>query len=165
MLNIKAFPLVSDQVSYGEVGIILQEPGKVLHNEVAGDIAEFGCYCGTTSLFISRLLQEYADEKRTFHVYDSFEGLPPKTSQDSSVAGDQFVAGELKTQKSLFKKNFRQAGLPLPVMHKGWFGDLKPSDVPDKIAFAFLDGDFYESIRDSLKLIENKGLILKSCCC
>jgi O-methyltransferase len=30
---------------------------------------------------------------------------------------------------------------------------LEAEDLPDKIAFAFLDGDFYESIRDSLRLV------------
>ena len=30
---------------------------------------------------------------------------------------------------------------------------MKPEDLPEKIAFAFLDGDFYESIKDSLKLV------------
>jgi O-methyltransferase len=40
-----------------------------------------------------------------------------------------------------------------PIIHKSWFSDLSDQDVPEKIAFAFLDGDFYASIRDSLKLV------------
>jgi O-methyltransferase len=39
------------------------------------------------------------------------------------------------------------------MVHKGWFKDLTNQDMPDLIAFAFLDGDFYESIYDSLKLV------------
>jgi O-methyltransferase len=39
------------------------------------------------------------------------------------------------------------------VIHKGWFNELSPKDVPKQIAFAFLDGDFYESIHTSLKLV------------
>ena len=41
----------------------------------------------------------------------------------------------------------------MPVIKKAWFADLKEGDLPERIAFAFLDGDFYESIRDSLKLV------------
>jgi O-methyltransferase len=41
----------------------------------------------------------------------------------------------------------------LPVIHKAWFRDLAPADIPPQICFAFLDGDFYESIRDSLRLV------------
>ena len=44
----------------------------------------------------------------------------------------------------------------MPVIKKAWFKDLVESDLPEKIAFAFLDGDFYESIRDSLKLVVPK---------
>ena len=51
------------------------------------------------------------------------------------------------------KERFLRAGLPVPVIKKAWFCDLSDGDLPEKIAFAFLDGDFYESIRDSLKLV------------
>jgi O-methyltransferase len=46
-----------------------------------------------------------------------------------------------------------KAGLPVPVIKKAWFSDLTLEDLPEQIAFAFLDGDFYESIRDSIKLV------------
>ena len=36
---------------------------------------------------------------------------------------------------------------------KAWFSDLTEKDIPDKIAFAFLDGDYYESIVTPLRLI------------
>ena len=155
MINVREFQLVSDQVSYTEAEIIVRQLESVLQNGVAGDIVEFGCYAGTTSLFIARLLKQLA-EKRQFHVYDSFEGLPEKIGADNSAAGEQFKSGELKATKIQFINNFKRAGLPLPIIHKGWFNELTDSDVPNQIAFAFLDGDFYESIRDSLKLIENK---------
>ena len=52
----------------------------------------------------------------------------------------------------------------MPVIKKAWFKDLTPDDLPSEIAFAFLDGDFYESIRDSLKLVmprmNNEGIIV-----
>ena len=42
------------------------------------------------------------------------------------------------------------------MIKKGWFSDFSSEDLPEKIAFCFLDGDFCESIRDGLKLVENK---------
>jgi O-methyltransferase len=113
---------------------------------------EFGCYIGTTSLFIRRLL-DARHETKVFHVYDSFEGLPPKTAEDASSAGDQFTAGELSVSKKQFIHEFQKAHLSPPVIHKGWFSNLTEKDVPAQIAFAFLDGDFYGSIKDSLKLV------------
>lgn len=145
------YPLASDQVSKDQVRVILTELEKILP-KLDGAVVEFGCYIGTTSLFIRRLLDAHTDH-REFHVYDSFEGLPPKTVQDQSRAGDQFQAGELAVSKKQFVQQFQKAGLRTPIIHKGWFSNLSAADVPEQIAFAFLDGDFYESIRDSLKLV------------
>lgn len=155
MFDVRKFPLVSDQVDYREVAIILEQLERVLRAGTEGAVVEFGCYNGTTSLFIARLLREYG-ESREFHVYDSFGGLPEKTAADQSPAGTQFRAGELAASKAQFIKHFKQACLALPTIHKGWFSDLQGKDVPEQISFAFLDGDFYESIWDSLKLIEHK---------
>lgn len=97
-------------------------------------------------------------------IYDSFEGLPEKNSADESVLGVDFKEGELFVTKREVKERFLRAGLPVPVIKKAWFCDLEDEDLPEKIAFAFLDGDFYESIRDSLKLVGPKmskdGLII-----
>ncbi len=133
--------------------IILRELETVTANQIAGDIVEFGCYVGTSSLFIERLLQTTDNLDKTLHVYDSFAGLPDKSIEDASVAGSDFKAGELKATKRQLIKNFKQAGLRLPVIHKGWFDELSSSDVPTPIAFALLDGDFYNSINASLRLI------------
>lgn len=145
------YPLISNQVNKNQLTTILSELEK-LPPKLDGAVVEFGCYIGTTSLFIRRLLDVLGDN-RQFHVYDSFEGLPPKTSQDESRAGDQFQAGELAVSKKQFIQQFQKAGLQLPTIHKNWFSNLNSADIPQHIAFAFLDGDFYESIRDSLRLV------------
>jgi O-methyltransferase len=148
---LQKYPIISDQVSRAELTIILRELQAVLDKHIPGSVVEFGCFSGTTSLFIQRLLR---DTDHAFHVYDSFEGLPEKTTEDLSPAGEQFKKGELAASKQQFVQNFKKAGLRLPVTHKGLFRDLAPTDVPAQIAFAFLDGDYYASIGDSLRLIE-----------
>jgi O-methyltransferase len=146
------YPIISDQVNKAQIQVILTELENVLGKGTEGEIVEFGCYIGTTSLFIRRLLDE-RHETKTFHVYDSFEGLPEKSFEDNSGAGEQFKAGELSVSKKLFLHEFQKASLKPPVTHKGWFSELTESDVPARIAFAFLDGDFYQSIKDSLRLV------------
>ena len=54
------------------------------------------------------------------------------------------------------KERFLRAGLRVPVIKKAWFNELCDEDLPKKIAFAFLDGDFYESIKTSLVLVGTK---------
>lgn len=152
MISVQKFPLVSDQVNRDQLQMILSELEKVISRHTDGAVVEFGCYIGTTSLFIRRLLDAHTDN-REFHVYDSFEGLPAKVVQDESPAGTQFQDGELSVSKKQFLHEFQKANLRPPIIHKAWFNDLTEAEIPSKIAFAFLDGDFYESIRDSLQLV------------
>ena len=152
---LKKFPLISDQVDVPELRVILRELDDVLRLGIKGDVVELGCYKGTTSLFLARLLRERG-ERRTLYLYDSFEGLPPKAIEDSSTVGDQFVAGELRAAKSELVRTFAKNNLPAPVIKKAWFSDLVPGDMPGRIGFAFFDGDFYDSIRDSFQACEGR---------
>ncbi len=149
---IQKYPITTDQITRDELAVILRELAAVLEERIDGDIVELGCYQGTASLFMRRLIDVF-DSANELHVYDSFAGLPPKTAADASGAGEQFQAGELLATKKQVVTAFKHAGLQVPHIHKGWFSDLTAADMPEQIAFAFLDGDFYGSIIDSLKLV------------
>lgn len=148
------YPIISDQIKRPALDVVLMQLDKVLKDNIPGDIVEFGCYIGTTSLYLRRLLDMYnQSEFRQFHVYDSFEGLPSKTSADMSSAGTDFQVGQLMATKRQLSSEFYRAKLRSPIIHKAWFSDLSSKDIPDIVAFAFLDGDFYSSILDSLRLV------------
>lgn len=149
---IHKYPLISDQIDHDELRVILDTLERQLIQGRCQSVVEFGCYAGTTSLFLRRLLDVY-DSNGPFHVYDSFAGLPDKTAFDLSPAGEQFKTGELRVARQEFVRNFKKANLRLPVIHKGWFDDLEPADIPDSISFAFLDGDYYDSVFSPLQLI------------
>jgi len=146
------YPIISDQIKRPALEVVLGELERVLAAGTPGDVVEFGCYIGTTSLFVRRLLATYKSAA-VFHVYDSFVGLPPKARQDITPVGADFKAGELSVSKKQLQNEFQKAHLRPPIIHKDWFSDLGAGDVPDQIAYAFLDGDFYESIIDSLRLV------------
>lgn len=144
--------LLSDQVDEREIRVILRELETVLKNDIPGDVVELGCYVGTTSVFLASRLKA---TDRKLYLYDSFEGLPPKAREDESPAGMQFKTGELLATKKQLVRNLKQANVPMPVIKKGWFSELTAADIPPRIAFAFLDGDYYHSVWDSLTLISN----------
>lgn len=150
---IDIFPLISNQITKAELSVLLTKLKQVIEQGIPGDIVELGCYEGTAALFMQRLL---LPTNRRLWLYDSFAGLPEKTLHDSSPAGQQFKAGELTASKKQLLLNFRKAGLPKPVVKKAWFKDLTAEDMPEQIALAFLDGDFYRSIKDSLILVGGK---------
>lgn len=141
----------NDQVSALETEKIIELARKQLSCQ--GDFVELGCYKGDTSLLLAEVLK--GTDKKLW-IYDSFEGLPEKSEADESALGMNFKGGELYVTKREVKERFLRAGLPVPVIKKAWFSELTGSDLPEEIALAFLDGDFYESIRDSLKLVESK---------
>jgi O-methyltransferase len=151
---IRKFSLISEQISQSALKVVLRNLATVVVNNIYGDVVEFGCYTGTTTLFLRRLLNELGQStNRSLYAYDSFEGLPEKTAADSSAAGIEFQAGKLYVSKKQFLKEFQKAQLEPPITHKAWFNQLRDDQLPEQIAFAFLDGDFYESIMDSLRLV------------
>lgn len=144
------------QVSDSETKIILDLLDKTAATD--GDIVELGCYRGDTSLLLQRKIEKdshFANKK--LWIYDSFEGLPQKSAFDASAAGDSFQAGKLYVSKKDVVMRFKKAGLKIPRIRKGFFENLDTSsDLPEKISFAFLDGDLYQSIKTSLELVWDK---------
>lgn len=142
--------LLSDQVTAQEVMVIVRELQRMLTRGILGDVVEFGCYIGTTSVFLADSL---AGGPRVLWLYDSFEGLPEKSMIDQSPAGEQFRAGELLASRKQLERNLRPYRQTKIRIKKGWFSELDQRDIPEEIAFAFLDGDYYQSVLDSLRLI------------
>lgn len=149
------------QVSAKETEILLSLLKQSLSASIPGDVVELGCYRGDTSIVFQRALQNFTNlsggSSKNLWLYDSFAGLPEKSREDSSAAGDQFKSGELFVTKREVIEKFKRQNLPLPKIKKAFFEELDPeTDLPDKISFAFLDGDLYTSIKTSLALVESK---------
>ena len=119
------------QVTDNETNQILRIAEDCLHFD--GDFVEFGCFEGDTSLLFAELLKNHNSNKKLW-IYDSFEGLPEKREEDFSVAGEAFRKGELFVTKREVKARFLRANLPVPIIQKGWFEELRDEDLPEKIS-------------------------------
>jgi len=150
-----SLPLISDMMSKNQIYGVLYYLKQVIDNKIEGDIVELGCNRGTTSIFIQKFLEAYGSNK-IYHVYDGWEGLPPKVIEDMSQTSYQFSPGCCKTTKEYFINVFKHFKLKMPVIHSGWFAEIPDNEYPDKICFAFYDGDFYTSITDSFDKTFNK---------
>lgn len=174
---------MNDQVAPAETAEILRLAEQALASNTEGDFVELGCYRGDTSVLLGKLLQ---NSPKRLWIYDSFAGLPEKTREDASGAGANFKAGELFVTKREVIEKLRKHGLktssnpapasaslgrpaeptktPTVIVKKAWFDDLRGQDLPEKIAFAFCDGDLYSSIKTSLKLVvprlAERGIII-----
>ena len=131
---------------------LLRRLHAVLKAGVPGDVVEMGCHAGETSVFFARMIQEM-DPVRALHLNDSFEGLPAKHAKDNPNYGEP---GSVKTSHDSVVDRFTRHGLPQPQIHAGWFSAVPEEEFPERVAFAFFDGDFYQSIWDSFTRIYHR---------
>jgi hypothetical protein len=72
---------------------------------------------------------------------------------NSRSVGTAFRRGEMSASVDDLRQLFDELGIPRPEIHRGWFRDVLPQQLPEAIAFAHLDSDFYESIKWSLQSV------------
>lgn len=118
--------------------------------KVPGDVVELGCHEGLTAVLLQKALDEQGSDKR-LHVFDSFAGLPPSTSEDFRDGSPATAAGALAVSEESVRRTFARFGVRAPEIHKGWFDDTLPTGLPAKVAFAHLDGDLYSSTMTGLR--------------
>eukprot|EP00929_Paragymnodinium_shiwhaense_P015109 TRINITY_DN123127_c0_g1_i1.p1 TRINITY_DN123127_c0_g1~~TRINITY_DN123127_c0_g1_i1.p1 ORF type:complete len:645 (-),score=54.12 TRINITY_DN123127_c0_g1_i1:42-1922(-) len=121
-----------------------------------GDLVELGVAAGGTSVFLARLAQSAG--KRLICA-DSFEGLP---SPRKSVDNPHFQEGDFGPEdpsRDLCKEFQHYAGsqgvLPSMTIIKSLFSDIESLPC-ERICFAHLDSDLYDSIESSLNLVYDR---------
>jgi hypothetical protein len=138
---------------------------KNLHDglKVAGDICEFGVAQGATSRLLASEVMPLAERK--FWLFDSFEGLPAPTKEDRLIH-DIFKLGTMEKYKGTMASLETEvlgklASVKFPreriVVKKGWVKDtIRSGDPPEKVAFAYVDFDFYDPIKDALEFLDTR---------
>lgn len=130
---------------------------------VPGDICEFGCNEGATSRLLAHEILPAVD--RRLWLFDSFEGLPAPSEKDrliDDIAGLGSMAryqGDMRAREEQVRDKL--ALVPFPASRtrivKGWLEQtLAGPDVPERVAFAYVDVDFYEPIRDALRFLDTR---------
>jgi O-methyltransferase len=114
--------------------------------QVPGCIVEFGCNKGKTAALMASI------SAKQIWLYDSFKGLPSKSSLD--ITRQELTEGSMRCDRTECEETFKLAGIePPPTIIEKWFDRIHPNDLPARISFAHLDGDFYRSIKISLELV------------
>jgi len=147
------------------IGTTIGEAIYVIHSlqvalAVGGDICEFGVAQGATSrLLASEILQT----DRTLWLFDSFEGLPAPSAEDELIH-DIFNLGSMEKYKGTMASpetevlnKLHSVAFPRArtKVKKGWVSDtIKGGELPSRVAFAYVDFDFYEPIKDALEFLD-----------
>ena len=136
-------------------------------NSQKGDIVECGVWRGGMSAGIAELL----GDNRKYFLFDSYEGLPKakEIDGDAAIKWQNNPKGNFFFDNCKAEMNFAQTAMTTTgcqfELIKGWFNETLPLfNHSDNIALLRLDGDWYESIYDSMKylypLVKKNGLII-----
>ena len=124
------------------------------HKQKRGAYVECGVWRGGMSAAIAEVLETHHE----FHLFDSFEGLPEAKEIDGKDAltwqADKNSVNyfdNCKAEEDYAIRAMKMANKVNYKIHKGWFNQTLPHYKGDKIAILRLDGDWYDSIMDSLK--------------
>lgn len=132
-------------------------------NNIEGDYVELGFGRGTSTQIVADGMIEGRFTKRDMWLFDSFEGLPDPTKEDS---------GRRKPKKGQLSYNgfngFKRVDALYPDIKmypvKGFFDYTVPDGYGgEKIAILHLDCDLYSSYMDGFKLFDkvvSGGLIM-----
>jgi O-methyltransferase len=138
---------------------------KNLHDglKVEGDICEFGVAQGATSKLLASEIMPLASRK--FWLFDSFEGLPAPSKEDKLIH-DIFKLGTMDKYKGTMASPESEvlgklASINFPreriKIKKGWVKDaINSGELPGKVAFAYVDFDFYDPIKDALEFLDTR---------
>jgi hypothetical protein len=138
---------------------------SMLRDGVRGDLIEAGVWRGGASIFMRGALKAFGITDRVVWAADSFEGLPepdaemfPLEAKVQSGAVMQKLYHNLAAGLEEVKRNFAAYGLLDEQVEflKGWFKDTLPNAPIDTLALMRLDGDFYESTKDSLNALYDR---------
>ena len=137
----------------------------IVDKNIQGDIVECGVWKGGSMMAVAETLLHAGDTSRNLHLFDTFEGMPPPTTNDMDLAG-MTAANLLKNSDKekdesvwcratldVVKEALSSTGYPDEKIHfiKGMVEQTIPNFVPDKIALLRLDTDWYESTKHEIE--------------
>jgi len=139
-----------------------REARRVLKRGIPGDFVEIGVHRGGTAGILASVLRNHPG--RTLHLFDRWGDLPDPVAQDGIKAAeyrkDQIAdkLAELVERPPLpDAKVLLHERLGFPTSRtrywEGWYSDTFPAYDGGSIAFASVDCDYYESVRDSLAFL------------
>lgn len=137
-----------------------------LKSQLKGDVVECGCWRGGMTAGMAEVLGAVG----TYHLFDSFEGLPPVQEIDGvrarqwqeNVGGPKYH-DNCRAEQSAAEKAMGATQVAWQL-HPGWFEQTFPVAVVDDLCVLRLDGDWYDSTMLSLETfyprLREGGLLL-----
>lgn len=137
---------------------------------IPGAFVECGVWRGGSMMAAARTLLETGDTSRDIYMFDTYEGMPAPTEQDSDNAGnsassmmeseEQRLTPQERLNSALIaysplmavQDNMLSTGYPASRIHliKGPVEETLPRNAPEQISLLRLDTDWYQSTKHEL---------------
>jgi O-methyltransferase len=115
--------------------------------QLEGDFVEAGVWKGGTAAMFAKLIREHSPRPRQFHLFDTFAGMPPTHEHDAYYKGGEFA----DTSVGVVRAKLGDA--EFAAFHPGLIPDTFAGCEGLRFAFAHVDLDVYQSIRDACAFI------------
>lgn len=128
---------------------------QIAQEGIEGDVVEFGTYYGHWVQVICEILERNGWPRKVWG-FDSFEGLP---KPDTQLNPDCWTEGMYSAPFDEVRARLQVDKRPYLHLVKGWFNETltrQPAMSIDRIAYARIDGDLYESCADCLKFLDGR---------
>ena len=147
------------QTSRERVSVLCDAIEHVVRNNIKGDFVECGVWRGGSAMAAALTLLDLKVEIRDIHLFDTFAGMPPTTSEDWEIhtgkPAQHEVGGTPMNLVSLeeVRDNMASTGYDMTRVHfyQGLVEDTVPMHAPEKIAVLRLDTDWYASTKHELE--------------
>ena len=136
----------------------------VVRQQIPGHVVECGVWRGGSMQAMALTLLEQEDTSRELHLFDTFEGMPPPSEEDTSTGSGRSAAEMLATTgkdsrvwavASLedVRQGMQETGYPEELIHyhPGLVEETTPGEAPESIALLRLDTDWYSSTKHELE--------------
>jgi hypothetical protein len=133
--------------------------GFIHNNGVKGDYLEFGVFNGRTFVEAWYAAQRYSNMEMRFHAFDSFEGLPSISREDSA---GEFRRGQFRCDREAFERNLGANHIDMArvsITEGSFESTLHPQNhgrtAIDNAAIVWIDCDLYASTVPVLNYLTN----------
>ena len=142
---------------------LYRETGRTLRAGVAGDFVEIGVHRGGSAGILASLIKGEAD--RHLHLFDRWGDFPEPTERDG-FRRDQYRREKVVDKIAALREDppldrarhllEEVIGFPPDRLHyyPGWITETLATYSGAPIAFASLDCDFYESMKEAINFVD-----------
>jgi O-methyltransferase len=116
-----------------------------------GDIAELGVWKGGGAKFIADIFRSGCKFKKTFYLFDSFEGMKKVDSNEDRHEIGDFSNTSIEMVESLMA-SLQHTNISV-VIKQGWIPNTFSGLEGSKFSVVHIDLDLYEPIKDALSFV------------